>query len=94
MNRSIKWMAILAASALFSGSAAADRLGCDRSFMHDPCKADGYSVVESEKNERARHNCMAIAHYFPGEEPEGYCGGGVKGKQVARAHTPVAAVGY
>ena len=68
--------------------AAAD---CSRDYMKDPCVKDGYSVVESERFVRGPHNCMAIAHYFPGEEPEGYCGGS-KGKNAVRASAPVASV--
>ncbi len=74
-----------------SGAFAADAQ-CNRDFMKDPCAANGYAVVESERMIRAPHNCMAIAHYFPGEEPEGYCGGYTKGKNAARAQTPVASV--
>ena len=78
----------LTALAFGTANAATD---CSRSFMKDPCARDGYSVVESERFVRGPHNCMAIAHYFPGEEPEGYCGG-YKGKNTARAHSPVASV--
>jgi hypothetical protein len=77
---------------LVAGSAAA-AVDCERGYMKDPCAKDGYSVVESEPYVRGPHNCMAIAHYFPGEEPEGYCGHyGYKGKNAARASSPVASV--
>jgi len=65
---------------------------CDRDYMKDPCAKEGYSVVESEKHVRPAHECMACAHYFPGEEPEGYCGGSYKGKRPVRAQSPVASV--
>jgi hypothetical protein len=83
---------MMAGAVLLMGSSvnAAD---CARGYMKDPCAKDGYSVVESEPFVRGPHNCMAIAHYFPGEEPEGYCGHyGYKGKKVARAASPVASV--
>ena len=64
---------------------------CNQDFMKDPCAKDAYSVVESERYVRGPHNCMAIAHFFPGEEPAGYCGG-YKGKNTARPHAPVASV--
>jgi hypothetical protein len=76
--------------ALVFGSADA-AVDCGREYMKDPCTKDGYSVVETERFIRGPHNCMAIAHYFPGEEPEGYCGGR-KGKNSARASSPVASV--
>jgi len=65
---------------------------CNRDFMKDPCAKEGYSVVQSERHVRPPHVCMACAHYFPGEEPEGYCGGGSKGKRAVRAQSSVAAV--
>jgi hypothetical protein len=75
---------------LGSATWAAD---CGRGYMKDPCARDSYSVVETEKFVRGPHNCMAIAHYFPGEEPEGYCGHyGYKGKNAVRAVSPVASV--
>ncbi len=66
-------------------------VNCNQDFMKDPCAKDAYSVVESERYVRGPHNCMAIAHFFPGEEPAGYCGGH-KGKNTARPHTPVASI--
>ena len=88
--KSAKGLMGLVALALTVGSlhAAAD---CSHGFMKDPCAENGYSVVESERFVRGPHNCMAIAHYFPGEEPEGYCGGH-KGKNAARATAPVVSV--
>jgi hypothetical protein len=90
----MKMMRIMAAAGLMfltlgSADAAVD---CSRDFMKDPCARDSYSIVETERYVRGPHNCMAIAHYFPGEEPEGYCGGGYKGKNAARASSPVASV--
>ena len=72
--------------------ASAQSVECNRDFMKDPCAANDYSVVESERDIKAPHNCMAIAHYFPGEEPEGYCDGGYKGKNAVRARTPVVSI--
>jgi len=88
--KSMKMMMGAGLALLTFGSlhAAAD---CGLGFMKDPCAREGYSVVESERFVPGPHNCMAIAHYFPGEEPEGYCGG-TKGKNTARAHSPVASV--
>jgi hypothetical protein len=80
-----------AALTLLSFEALHATTDCSQSFMKDPCARDGYAVVESERFVRGPHNCMAIAHYFPGEEPEGYCGRR-KGKNTARAHTPVVSV--
>jgi len=70
-------------------SAAAD---CSRDYMQDPCARDSYSVVESERFVKGPHNCMACVHYFPGEEPEGYCGYGRKGKNTVPPRSPVAPV--
>ena len=85
--------AAVVALLLASGSAAfAANAQCGQGFMKDPCAADGYAVVETERMVRGPHNCMAIAHYFPGEEPEGYCGGSSRSKNAARAQTPVASV--
>jgi len=81
----------LALTALAFGSLNA-AVDCSHGYMNDPCAKDGYSVVESETFVRGPHNCMAIAPYFPGEEPAGYCGGGFKGKNAARATTPVVSV--
>ena len=63
---------------------------CDRDFMKDACASDGYSIVETEPFVKAPHNCMAIAHYFPGEEPSCYCGH--CGKNVAHPVSRVARV--
>jgi hypothetical protein len=91
----MKKMKIMAATglALLAFGSANAAVDCSRDYMKDPCARDGYSVVETERFIRGPHNCMAIAHYFPGEEPEGYCGGGYKGKNAARASAPVASVG-
>ena len=92
MNRLLKkgLGSLLVLSALAGTVEAAQE--CDRDYMKDPCAKEGYSVVESEKHIRPAHECMACAHYFPGEEPEGYCGGGSKGKRSAPAQSPVASV--
>jgi hypothetical protein len=82
------WMAAVLAATAGSFALAAD---CDREYMKDPCAQDSYSVVETERHVKGPHNCMACAHYFPGEEPEGYCEGH-KGKDAVRARTPVASV--
>ncbi len=88
----VKILMVGGALLLTVGSAFA-AVDCGRGYMKDPCAKDGYSIVETEPFVRGAHNCMAIAHYFPGEEPEGYCGHyGRKGKNVARATTPVASV--
>ncbi len=68
-----------------SGAAQAGQ-DCKRGYMKDPCAADGYSIVETEKNVRAPHNWMCIAHHwFPDECVQ-------EGKNAARAHSPVARV--
>ena len=89
----LKTLGLAAALTLMSSLAYAGQADCSLDFMKDPCAAHDYSVVETEKNIRPPHNCMAIAHYFPGEEPEGYCGGRrYGGKDTVRAQSPVAAV--
>ena len=89
----LKTLGLAAALTLMSSLAYAGQTDCSQDFMKDPCAAHDYSVVETEKDIKAPHNCMAIAHYFPGEEPEGYCGGGrYSGKNTVRAQSPVAAV--
>ena len=73
-------------------NAFAERSHCHRGYMKDPCASNEYSIVESEPFVKGPHNCMAIAHYFPGEEPEGYCGGS-RGKNTVRPTSPVIPVG-
>ncbi len=66
---------------------------CGQGFMKDPCGSSEYSVVETEPFVKAPHNCMASAHYFPGEEPIGYCAkrhsGRGKGKNTTPAYSRV-----
>ncbi|WP_456458297.1 hypothetical protein [Nitratifractor sp.] len=73
------------------GIAVAGHSPCQRSYMHDRCAADDYSVVETEPFVKGKHNCMAIAHYFPGEEPADYCAH-EGGKNTVRPSSPVASV--
>ena len=83
----------LLGAALFlclEGIAVAGHSQCQRGYMQDPCAADDYSVVETESFVKGPHNCMAIAHYFPGEEPADYCGH--EGKNTVRPSSPVASV--
>ena len=91
IRKASKAFGFILALTLMSGMANAAKADCGRDFMNDPCAANDYSIVETEKDIKAPHNCMAIAHYFPGEEPEGYCGGS-KGKNMVRAQAPVAPV--
>jgi len=85
-------MKMVAAGLLFAaGSASLQAADCNRDFMKDPCAKDSYSVVETERYVKGPHNCMACAHFFPGEEPEGYCEGH-KGKNAVHAKSPVASV--
>jgi hypothetical protein len=91
MMKNIKMIAAAGLMLLTFGSVNA-AVDCSRDYMKDPCAKDSYSIVETERYIRGPHNCMAIAHYFPGEEPEGYCGGGYKGKNSARPSSPVASV--
>ncbi|WP_456434018.1 hypothetical protein [Nitratifractor sp.] len=90
MKRSISAAMIAGILTLLTGSASASAISCNRHFMKDRCAHDGYSIVETERFVRGPHNCMAIAHYFPGEEPACYCGH--CGKNAARATAPVARV--
>ena len=53
-------MALLAT--LWSGTLSAK--GCESNFMHDPCPVDGYSIVDTEKFVRGRHNWMHDIHHF------------------------------
>jgi len=79
--------------ALEMANASSSNRGCGLSFMYDPCAVDSYSIVETEKFVRGPHNCIAVAHYFPGEEPDDYCErGGKKGKDTVRPKSPVAPV--
>jgi len=72
---------------------ASSKKRCSLNFMYDPCAADSYSVVDTERFVRGHHNCMAIAHYFPGEEPDDYCErGGRKGKNLSKPKSHVAPV--
>jgi len=92
MKKVLKTALIIAGAWSAMTTAASAQADCTRSYMTDECSAAGYSVVETEAVVKGPHNCMACAHYFPGEEPEGYCGG-YKGKQTVRAVSPVASVG-
>ena len=82
----------IAALWLSMGSLA-NAADCSRGYMHDPCARDGYSVVESERFVKGPHNCMACAHYCPGEEPAGYCSHEGKGKNTVHPRSPVTPVG-
>ena len=93
MKKRIMYGLGIAGLLLSMGGLANAAEDCSRSYMKDPCARDGYSVVESERFVKGPHNCMACVHYFPGEEPEGYCGGGAKGKRIVRPRSPVAPVG-
>ncbi len=61
---------------------------CGYGFMKDPCSHDRYSVVETEPFVKVPHNCMANAHYFPGEEPLGYCRGKHRGRGKGKNSIP------
>ncbi|WP_292654412.1 hypothetical protein [Nitratifractor sp.] len=76
--------------AMGSTAVAAD---CSRNFMKDPCARNGYSVVETERFVKGPHNCMACVHFFPGEEPDGYCRHESHGKNTVHPRSPVAPVG-
>ncbi len=93
MKKRIMYGVGIAGLLLTMGGLANAAEDCSRSYMKDPCARDGYSVVESERFVKGPHNCMACAHYFPGEEPAGYCGGGIKGKNTVPPRSPVTPVG-
>lgn len=45
-------------------STAADAATCGAKFMKDPCPVDGYSIVNTERFVRGRHNWMHDVHHF------------------------------
>ena len=45
-------------------SRTANAATCGAKFMKDPCPVDGYSIVNTERFVRGRHNWMHDVHYF------------------------------
>ena len=52
----------LFALAFFSTTTSAAT--CGAKFMKDPCSVDGYSIVNTERFVRGRHNWMHDIHHF------------------------------
>jgi len=45
-------------------SSALSAKSCESSFMHDPCSVDGYSIVDTERFVKGKHNWMHDIHHF------------------------------
>ncbi len=57
-------VAIVTLFSLLMLSTVADAATCGAKFMKDPCPVDGYSIVNTEKFVRGRHNWMHDVHHF------------------------------
>ncbi len=75
-------VASLFALAFFSTSTSAAT--CGAKFMKDPCPVDGYSIVNTERFVRGRHNRMHDIHYFNDLKKATHTKRAVYGKRVHR----------
>lgn len=57
-------MVIAGLFALAFFSTATSAATCGAKFMKDPCSVDGYSIVNTERFVRGRHNWMHDIHDF------------------------------
>ncbi len=62
MKKVLVALAVFFSLAAFGATASAAT--CGAKFMKDPCPVDGYSVVNTERFVRGRHNWMHDIHHF------------------------------